>query len=305
MRGYLNNLLLRVDFLFPEQKIFRRKYSLPELAAFFTLTALVFYGVGLFIPADGFIGYDWVHVFSQGRFPPFYPPWSLVVSRLNWPLLVGLSMAGIVLGTFLRSVHPISTVAALLSLPVLWTLFLGQLDGLVVLGLLGLPYLTPLALIKPQVSLFAFTAKKSYLFAFLIWFGISLVVWGWWPGRMLAVNTYYAEGRYHQDIAIGYPGILLALPMLWFSRGDMDMLMISGAFVTPHLIPYNMIPFTPAIARLRPGQALIACVFSWLPLSANWLGIYGWWLGWLMALWLWSLLALQRYRMSKIQVSAE
>ena len=67
-------------------------------------------------------------------------------------------------------------------------------------------------------------------------------------------------------------GAIAALPMLWFSRGDVDMLMISGAVMTPHLIPYNMLPFTPAIARLKPLPALAAAVLSWLPFSANWLG---------------------------------
>ncbi len=112
---------------------------------------------------------------------------------------------------------------------------------------------------------------------------------------MFAVNSYYAEGRYIQDISIGIAGVFVALPMFWFSRGDMDMLMLSGAFVTPHLIPYNMLPFTSAIARLKPIPAVIACLLSWLPFSANWLGSWGWWLGWLFVIWLWGWLAASRY----------
>jgi hypothetical protein len=45
----------------------------------------------------------------------------------------------------------------------LWTLFLGQLDGIALLGLIGMPWLVPLALVKPHVTIFAFAARKTYL----------------------------------------------------------------------------------------------------------------------------------------------
>jgi hypothetical protein len=206
-----------------------------------------------------------------------------------------LGLAGVGLAALKRAMHPVSAVAALLLLPVFWTIFWGQLDGLVVVGLLGLPWLVPLALPKPQVSAFALGARKWHLAAGLAWLAISLVVWGPWPLRLLAVNSYYAEGRYVQDIAIGWAGLVAAVPLFWFSRGDMDMLMLSGVFMTPHLIPYNMLPFAPAIARLKPGPALAACLLSWLPFSSNWLGKWGWWLGWLFVVWLWAWLAAKRY----------
>jgi hypothetical protein len=87
----------------------------------------------------------------------------------------------------------------------------------------------------------------------------------------------------------------VALPLFWFSRGDMDMLMVAGAFMTPHLIPYNLMPVAPAIARLRPALAGLTMVCSWLSLSANWLGPAGWWLGWLAVIVLWLGLAYDRY----------
>ena len=291
----MKKISAKFDFLFPEQNIFARQWSRTQAVILFGVLTVGFTLVGFFIPADGFIAFDWVHVFAPAKIPPFYPPWDRYISLLTWPLLIGLSMAGITMATLKRSVHILSFVAVLLSLPVFWTIFLGQIEGLVVLGLLGLPWLTPLALLKPQVSFFAFGAKRSWVAAFLIWMAISITLWGFWPARMFAVNSFYAEGRYVQDIAIGWLGIILALPLLWFSRGDMDMLMIAGAVMTPHLIPYNMLPFTPAVARLKPLPALGACVLSWLPFSANWLGPGGWWLGWLFVIWLWMWLALRRY----------
>jgi hypothetical protein len=293
----LKNIINKTRFLFPEQNIFARKWNWYQALILFVICTALFFVVALFIPADGFIAFDWVHFFAAGnKIQPFHVPWTRYVSYLTWPLFVGLSMAGIAIATLKRSVHALSAVAVFLSLPVFWTIFLGQLEGLVVLGLLALPWLTPVALLKPQISFFAFGAKRSWIIAFIIWLVISIVLWGFWPEKMFAVNSYHAEGRFIQDIAIGWIGIVIALPLFWFSRGDMDMLMVAGAFMTPHLIPYNMLPFAPAIARLKPLPAFAACILSWLPFSSNWLGPWGWWLGWLFVGWLWICLAVKRYR---------
>jgi hypothetical protein len=124
---------------------------------------------------------------------------------------------------------------------------------------------------------------------------VSFVIWGFWPVKLLTAVGYYGSEGYVQDIAIGFWGIPVAVVLLWFSRGDMDMLMAAGVFGTLHLIPFNLLPLTPAIARLRPPAAAVACLLSWLPLGANWLGPWGWWLGWLFVIWLWLNLAADRY----------
>jgi hypothetical protein len=285
-----------LDFLFPERQIFARKLPFWQNLLIFTGLTAIFTLVGSFLPANGFIGFDWVNFFSIQRIASFHPPWTVyAVAPLTWPLLVGLTLASVSFAAFLRSSHPISAAVTLLCLPVLWTVFLGQLEGLVVLGLLGLPWLAPLALIKPQVSFFAFGARRSYLIALLLVIVISLIIWGPWPLRLFSVESYYAEGRYPQNIAMGLWGLPLTLATAWFSRGDMDMLMLSGSFATPHLIPYNLLPLVPALARLRPRAAIIGFFFSWLPLSANYIGPMGWWLGWLFVAWLWLNLAAHRY----------
>jgi hypothetical protein len=117
---------------------------------------------------------------------------------------------------------------------------------------------------------------------------------------MLATNQYYAEGRYVNDISLGWWGLLVALPLLWYSRGDLDMLMLAGVFATPHLLPYNLLPVVPAIARLRPRTAALLAVFSWLPLAANWLGPGGWWLGWVFIGLAWLFLAIKRYPLAHL-----
>jgi len=281
---------------FPEEEIYARSWPWQHQVMGFAFLFALFCILGYFIPANGFVAFDWVHFFSRGHIPPFYPPWDAWAVRwLTWPVFFGLSMAAISISIIKRSRHAVSGIAASLTLPVFWAMFLGQLEGLVVLGLLGLPWLTPLALLKPQVSLFAFGARRNYVLAALLWVSISLILWPGWPLRMLATNHYYAEGRYPQDISLGLRGALLAVPMMWFSRGDMDMLMVSGAFMTLHLLPYNMLPFVPAVARLKPEVAVVLAALSWLPLLSNWMGKEGWWLGWIFAAGLWGALAQQRY----------
>jgi hypothetical protein len=217
------------------------------------------------------------------------------VAPLTWEWLIGFSVAGVALAVLKRAVHPVSAVCALLTLPLLWTLFLGQLEGLMTLGLAALPWLAPLALLKPQLSTFAFGARPAYLVAFGLWIALSLVIWGPWPLDMLGFESYYSAGRLVTDISLRGWGLPLALLLFWVARGDMDLLLYSGAFATLYLLPYNLLPATPAIARLRPRAAVIACLLSWLPFAANWLGPGGWWLGWLFIGFMWVCLAAARY----------
>ncbi len=296
IKNFLKTLNRKTDFLFPEQKIFKREFPLWQEGLIFAF--LLGFGslLGSFLPADGFIGFDWVNFWSIGRVAPFHPPWTeLLVRPLTWPLLVGLTLSAFSLAVLKRAVHPVSAAMAVICLPLLWTVFLGQLEGMVILGLLGLPYLAPLALVKPQVSFFAFGARRQYIYAFFTLIAISLVLWGPWPLRTLAVESYYGEGRYPQNIGLGWWGLPAAVALLWLSRGDMDMLMLGGIFAIPHLIPYNLLPALPAVSRLSPKAAVVAFVLSWLPFSANYIGPMGWWLGWLFVIWVWLNLAARRY----------
>jgi hypothetical protein len=282
--------------LFPPQNIYSRKISPIKQLILLSLFIFLFSLIGGMIPANGFIGFDWTHFFEEAKLPPFYPPWAeLIIAPLTWPLLVGITLGSVTFASLLRARHPLSSAVTLLTLPVLWTVFLGQIDGLLVLGLLWLPWLTPLVLLKPQVTIFAFLAKRSYIIGLAIVLLSSFLIWGFWPGKMFSVWQVHEEGRYVNDIALGLWGLPIAVILLWFSRGDIDMLMTAGTFTTPYLLPYNLIPIVPAIARLNPRDAIIAVLFSWLPFSANWIGEGGWFLGWAFIAWIWYRLAIQRY----------
>lgn len=282
--------------LFAPQRVYANNPPRYIQATMFTALFALFYVLASVLPADGFVGFDWIHFFAEAQLPPFYPPWTeAIVKQLTWPALVGLSLASVAFASYRRASSALSMSCALITLPLFWTVFLGQIDGLVVLGILGLPILAPLALMKPQVSIFSFLARKSYLAALAITLGISFLVWGFWPPTMFSVWTVHAEVRYANDIALGLIGLTIAAPLLWFSRGDIDMLMLAGTFCTPYLLPYNLVVVVPAVARLAPRAAAAASLLSWLPLASNWIGPIGWWTGWLFVGWVWTNLAIKRY----------
>ena len=173
-----------------------------------------------------------------------------------------------------------STVAAFFNLPLFWTIFLGQLDGLALLGVVGLPWLAPLALIKPQVASFAIVSQHKAVIVAAIFLLLSLLIWGLWPLNLL---TYHADREeWPQDIALGWLGVPLFGFLVWkMPKKDADWWMLAGTTITPFLIPYNLLPVMPAIARLPAKWALAAAIASWLPLAANWIGPFGWRLVWL------------------------
>lgn len=286
----------RLDFLFPEVQFSHRPLApAPKVGLFLGLT-LIFSLAARWIPADGFIGFDWIHYFSILHIPSAYMPWTkYILQYMTYPLLIGITLSAFSLAAYTRSIHPFSMATAFLCLPLLWVIFLGQIDGLILVGFLGMPWLMPLTLLKPQVALFSVGARRSWLLVFLLFFSLSLLIWGNWPAVMFDVNSTFAEGRYPQNIGLGWYGLPFFLATAWLSRGDMDMLMASGAFISPYMMFYNMVPLTPAVARLRPGAAFIALLLSFLPLSANWLGPAGWWLGWFFVVWIWLNLAVKRY----------
>jgi hypothetical protein len=214
--------------------------------------------------------------------------------------LIGLSCAALVVALYQRYASPLVMGASFLSWPLVWLLFVGQLDGLVLLGLTGLPWLIPLATLKPQISAFAFLARKQWAILLMAWVGLTILIWGLWPVTMLNYQqhweTLYEGATQPQNISLWPWSLLLAPFLLWLSRGDVDMLMLAGTFMTPHLVPYSFVVVLPAIARIPRWLALLLVAISWLPLSANWVGEWGWYLGHLFPIILWSALYQKRRR---------
>ena len=154
-----------------------------------------------------------------------------------------------------RNRYPASAVLSFFCLPFFWILLLGQIDGVAAAGLIALPWSIPLALIKPQITLFAMFSKRSIFICTVVFILISFMIFGFWPSAMINVESYQAYNRAEQNIGLGGWWTILALIGLWFSRGDMDMMMLAGVVAVPYLIPYHLFPTVPAVSRLKPWAA--------------------------------------------------
>jgi hypothetical protein len=275
MIALLRNLLrpLQQKLLDPQKRKLWIRNGLLAVALF-----IGFYIIGLFIPE----GFDWKHFFGQGKFPGFWMPWSkLLVGWMNYPAVFAFSMIGLGWRTWKYSRSPVPLVLALVSLPMLWVLHLGNYDALVVLGLMLLPWGAPLALLKPQISAFALLANRKWILAGVIWGVISLILWGFWPLAQIngiITNPAWRE-EWVQDISLFPWGLLPVIPLLWFSRGDEDLLMAAGSLATPHIFPYHYIVLMPALGRMRFRWMILTWIFTWSPLMANYIGPGGWHLG--------------------------
>lgn len=266
----------------------RKKILLmAQKAAIFTGLFLVLWMIGSWLPE----GYDWQHYFKINRIHPIWTPWTRYIVEFLSPLGYGPVFAMTVIGlgvrTFRYSRSPLAMALAFLSLPTLWVLFMGNLDGLVLFGFLIMPAGIPMVLMKPQVAAFALLASKKWFVTAAVWGLLSLLVWGFWPVNMLGVMTPEWKLEYVQDINIFPWGLLVGLPLLWFSRGDQDLLMAAGSLATPHLFPYHFILLTPSLARMRWYWMLITWAVSWTPFLANWLGNWAWHFGNLMSICFW------------------
>ncbi len=264
-------------------KINRLKKVKKEIA-FFTFVFFLAMIFGSFIPE----GYDWRVYFSQGNIPALWTPWAgAIVKFLNFPTLIAITITSIVVRTYMYNTSPIPAVLACVSFPTLWVILLGNLDGIVLLGLMLLPWGIPLVALKPQIAIFSLLAKKSYVIAGVVWLLISILIWGLWPLNFLVVSEPGWKVEWTQDIALFPWGILLAVPLLWFSRKDQDLLMLAGSFATPHLFPYHFLIVMPALGRMKKGWMIAAWALSWSPLLAQPFGDIGWHFGNLFALVMW------------------
>ncbi|MEI8132809.1 MAG: hypothetical protein WCG34_10270 [Leptolinea sp.] len=256
-----------------------KQWHLLKTSGLFGLIFLALYWIGSFIPE----GFDWKHYFQLGIIHPIWTPWSKYIvnflSPLGFGFVFALSVIGLGLRTFRYSKSPIPLALALFSLPTLWVFWMGNLDGLVLFGMLIMPIGIPLVLMKPQVSAFILLSRRDWFLAGGFWFLVSLVIWGFWPINLLMVTTPQWKTEWVQDISIFPWGLLIGVPLMWFSRGDQDLLMAAGSLITPHLFPYHFIILMPSLARMRWYWMLLTWIISWTPLLANWLGPLAWHFG--------------------------
>jgi hypothetical protein len=242
----------------------------------------MFYVALRLVPLDQpLLFYDWRVVFRGAESLPHYPPWTWwIVRLLDLPALLAITLASYAVAVLIRARSAASAALTFLCLPLWWTMFLGQLEGFALLGVLGLPWLVPLVLMKPLVAAFALLSRWKWT-VIALGFGVaSLLVFGLWPIDLIAYNLSVWE-PWQQNIGLGLFGLPLFALLVWkMPRDDEDWWMLAGSTLLPYLIPYHWLPLMPAAARLPWYWTLAVALTSWLTFASNWLGRWAWYLGW-------------------------
>ncbi len=224
------------------------------------------------------LGYDWGVYFAQGRLQE-YPPWAFLIlwplMRLPWrsglALLNGLLLMTVAVATARedssgsRLSRLIAACMALLSPPTLILLWQGNIGGLVLLGLVALPWGLPLALLHPHLTLWAVLSNRRWTLWTLAFLLLSLILWQGWPMEILAT----LQPRGSHPMAMGWSNLhlailLIGLALIPLARADHLILMSIGAFLSPYLLPQHFLLILPAIGRAQGRSRLLLWLLAWL-----------------------------------------
>lgn len=233
------------------------------------------------------IGWDWYYWFFSNRID-FYPPWTeILLAPFVWlPWRTGLSFMNSLLLVSLaifvyriadtEAVPPrlLASALALLTPQVFMNLYLGSIEGLMLVGMMFFPAGVILALIKPNLTGWLLLARRQWL----LWGAgvglLSLVIWGWWPAETLSwmeplTDKSLAIGWYN----LGWPIALLGALLLPFSGAHPFRLMAAGFLLTPYLMSNHAYLLLPALGCVRGWMRVALWVTAWVSgLAAGALG---------------------------------
>jgi hypothetical protein len=210
----------------------------------------------------------------------WYAPWVAVLltpvgalpTRVGLALVRALSVMMVILVGLRFHLSPLKLALSLLSPPVAYILFHGQIDALA-LGVLFLPGAWQIigCTVKPQVTMTFFlrTPRKEWVRGLLIAAGIfllSLLVFGPWPLEWLAnPKTPYTMGHnLWRDV---WPlQVPIGLAVLFYALRKKDERYLAAA--SPLLSPYAPIstmigPWLALSGLLEDWQALVVVVAWW------------------------------------------
>jgi hypothetical protein len=154
---------------------------------------------------------------------------------------------------------------ALLSPPVWYLLWDGQIDGLVLLGLLFLPWSIPLVLLRPQIIGWVLITRKKWALWMVVWLAASFLIWGQWISQSFSLSAgSVAHPTAMGWNTLGWPVLLVGLWMILSSRGD-PWRILAGAFLaSPYVQPYHMTMLLPALGRVKGWQRLLLWLGVWV-----------------------------------------
>jgi len=225
------------------------------------------------------LGMDWFTFFYPREFDGLYPPWTstILLPFVQVPWRESLSLMNslmfmIVAVAAAREARRYSLlsrmgaiVMALISPPLLILLWQGNIDGLVLLGLVGLPPGAVFALIKPTIAGWAILARRRWLLWSLGYILVSLVIWGFWPATMLhAFDNRYLHPMAMGWINLGWPVAAIGVFLLVHTNADPLRLMAAGSFLAPYVMPNHYLVLLPAIGRVNGWRRWLLWGWAWV-----------------------------------------
>ena len=170
-----------------------------------------------------------------------------------------------------------------LSLPGFWLFYLGQLEGVMALGLvlasLSSPWAVGLGLtlltVKPQIGLFPIVFVllrrrnwRDLLVPGLV-YGLSFLYWGWWIPEWLAALPNPADRPSLINIDF-WPYSLVLLPILWWKRSDLKIWLIEQSAIMPYSPVYSLSPlftmFLPIWINVLIWLLFLPAIFTTYPI---------------------------------------
>lgn len=272
---------------------FRRGWNAPEKTDWLAAAACLAGGLALapLMARLPLVGWDWYYWFTVPGKIFFYPPWTPILlsplTALPWrggfAVLAGITLMTVGVAVmkaafkFGRASRLGAAALALLSPPALWDMWVGNIEGLVLLGLVAAPPGMILALVKPNLTLWAGLANRQR-FGWSAAAGIvSLLVWGWWLPDMFSDN----ERLFNNIVTTGW-GVLgwhvaaLGAILLLFSRPDWLNLMAAGFLLSPYLVPNHFLLLLPALGRVRGGRRIVLWLSGWVSVLGIGISAGGW-----------------------------
>lgn len=223
------------------------------------------------------LGWDW-YFFFTGHHPvinidnpgsPFLPYTKWLLMTLTWlpwrnslALLGGLTFMSVALGTWKYGGRYGSIALALLNPVPLFVLWVGHPDGLALLGMLT--NIIPLALIKPQVTIWSFLRSRAHIFWLAVTLGLVFLIWPNWLSTPLGIHWDHSSSFGWQ--ALGWPLLAVGVVLLAGAGSDPWRLMAAGCLLSPDLMPYHLVVLLPAIGRVKGWWKLVVWLAAWLVL---------------------------------------
>jgi len=249
-----------------------------QLRSNFRLFILIILGALLLTPLVGRLpmaGWDWYLFFNRNN-PTFnissptsaYPPYAHLLidplTKLNWrnslAILNAVTLITVALATWKNGGRYLSILLVLLTPPLWYLMWIGHPDGLCLLGLIT--GFIPLALIKPQLTIFSMLSRKTLL----AWTGffliVTLLIWPVWILRVQSATlTHEAAFGW---VVTGWPILIVGLVLLAGAGSNPYRLMAAGLLISPYLMPYNLAVLLPIIGRVRGSKKIIVWASVWL-----------------------------------------